>query len=427
MKKGIFWICFVFLSTNAAISQNPTKGPVNVLQGGVVDGVVLQDEVPLRSKVEYEYVRPSDYVWSKRVFSRIDRRELINFPLFFPNDEFKIGYDPLSPKYISIAPTNKAQIDYNLNDDWARNGTRYSLWTIIRQHIMNGDLTVYQPASQFFPDVEDGYSFKYPIEKGNFYTDKRFRDQVTPFLGLQGPDKAETYTIVDQLNGNIPDQQLRKDDKYTFKQFSELPGNDELKQNYLDDPVKWDAAWAKTLNGDQVYTSGSTFWIASNSIKAYYVKEDWYFDKERSVLDKRIIAIAPVINYKPNNGQRGLPIIYDEEDVPKTKKDTIINGNQESTFGTYVGQMEERELFWLYFDELRNVLVNYYVYNDKNDAQWMSFDDLFWKRKFSSTIYKVSDKFDREIEDYKFGVEALYESERVKESIRNWEHDLWNY
>jgi hypothetical protein len=89
--------------------------------------------------------------------------------------------------------------------------------------------------------------------------------------------------------------------------------------------------------------------------------------------------------------------------------------------------MEERELFWLYFDELRDVLVNYYVYNEKNDTQWMSFDDLFWKRKFSSTIYKVSDKFDRDIEDYKFGVEALYESEKVKESIRNWEHDLWNY
>jgi hypothetical protein len=54
-------------------------------------------------------------------------------------------------------------------------------------------------------------------------------------------------------------------------------------------------------------------------------------------------------------------------------------------------------------------------------------DDLFWKRKFNSTVYKVSDKFDREIQDYKFGVDALYEAERIKEEIRTWEHDVWNF
>jgi hypothetical protein len=57
----------------------------------------------------------------------------------------------------------------------------------------------------------------------------------------------------------------------------------------------------------------------------------------------------------------------------------------------------------------------------------MSMDDLFWKRKFNSTIYKVSDKFDREIQDYKYGVDALYEAERIKEEIRKWEHDVWNF
>ena len=100
---------------------------------------------------------------------------------------------------------------------------------------------------------------------------------------------------------------------------------------------------------------------------------------------------------------------------------------QEGEFKEYEGATEEREMFWLYFDELRNVIVNYYVYNDQNDAQWMSLDDLFWKRKFSSTIYRVSDKFDREIEDYKFGVDALYEAEKAKESIRDWEHNLWHF
>jgi hypothetical protein len=57
----------------------------------------------------------------------------------------------------------------------------------------------------------------------------------------------------------------------------------------------------------------------------------------------------------------------------------------------------------------------------------MSFDDLFWKRRFTSTIYKVSDKFDREIEDYKKGVDALYRAEKIKDEIRTWEIDVWNY
>ena len=57
----------------------------------------------------------------------------------------------------------------------------------------------------------------------------------------------------------------------------------------------------------------------------------------------------------------------------------------------------------------------------------MSFDDLFWKRKFNAQIYRTSDKFDREIEDYRFGVDALYEAEKIKGEIRKWEHDVWNY
>jgi hypothetical protein len=101
--------------------------------------------------------------------------------------------------------------------------------------------------------------------------------------------------------------------------------------------------------------------------------------------------------------------------------------NTTNEYLEYRGSVDEREMFWLYFPHLRNVIKNYYVYNDKSDAQWMSFDDLFWKRKFSAMIYKTSDKFDRDVEDYRFGVDALYEAEKIKEEIRKWEHDVWNF
>jgi hypothetical protein len=57
----------------------------------------------------------------------------------------------------------------------------------------------------------------------------------------------------------------------------------------------------------------------------------------------------------------------------------------------------------------------------------MSFDDLFQKRQFNSTIYKQSNTFDRSIDTYKTGIDALYESQRITEELRNFEHDLWHF
>jgi hypothetical protein len=206
---------------------------------------------------------------------------------------------------------------------------------------------------------------------------------------------------------------LRSDSDY-----EELMGIDQEKLQ------EW---WDFSSVNSPVRKDAISMWVPSNNIVAYHIKEDWYFDKERSILDKRIISIAPVARYtyvEPEEGEvalRGELLVYDNIGKPY-----LFSGSS-NEFELYEGRVEEREMFWLYFDELRNVIVNYYVYNDKNDAQWMSFDDLFWKRKFTSIIYRVSDKFDREIEDYKFGVDALYESERVKENIRDWEHDLWHF
>jgi len=57
----------------------------------------------------------------------------------------------------------------------------------------------------------------------------------------------------------------------------------------------------------------------------------------------------------------------------------------------------------------------------------MSFDDLFWKRKFNSIVYKESNGFDRSIEQYRFGADALYESKKIKDKMRDFEHDVWNF
>jgi hypothetical protein len=57
----------------------------------------------------------------------------------------------------------------------------------------------------------------------------------------------------------------------------------------------------------------------------------------------------------------------------------------------------------------------------------MSFDDLFWKREFSSFIKKESNVYDRKISPNWTGLNALLESERIKEEMFEKEHDLWHY
>ena len=149
------------------------------------------------------------------------------------------------------------------------------------------------------------------------------------------------------------------------------------------------------------------------------------------MLDRRIIAIAPVgrlFQEEPAD-----PNEISNDGIDRFKNFVAVNRNgqfeycKDGKFDLFAEKYVEKELFWLYFPELRDVMINYYIYNDQSDAQWMTFDDLFWKRKFNSTIYRVSDKFDREIEDYKHGVDALYEAERIKDDIRKWEIDVWNY
>ena len=63
----------------------------------------------------------------------------------------------------------------------------------------------------------------------------------------------------------------------------------------------------------------------------------------------------------------------------------------------------------------------------KNDAARFTYDDIFHKRFFSSRIVKESNKYDRKISEYKEGIDALLEAEKIKEEIFNLEHDLWEY
>jgi gliding motility associated protien GldN len=129
-------------------------------------------------------------------------------------------------------------------------------------------------------------------------------------------------------------------------------------------------------------------------VKQLLLYEEWYFDKKLSKLDVRIIAIQP--RY----------MAYDDQ----------------------AGRILNKPLFWIKYDEARDVLAKQEVYTTSNDAQRISFDDLFMQRRFGSIIYGESNVYnDRMIRDYQVGKYTLFEAERIKTDLFNFEHDLWEY
>lgn len=140
------------------------------------------------------------------------------------------------------------------------------------------------------------------------------------------------------------------------------------------------------------YDTIETTVLRLEDIKKYEIKEDWYFERQRSVMEPRILGICPVV------------AVYD----PGTLE-----------FRGY------RKMYWLYFPHIRKVLINEEVYNPYNFGARITFDDLFMKRQFSSLIYKVDNTYDRKIEEYVKGIDALLEAENIKDIIFKFEHDVW--
>ena len=435
MKK-LFISIFSILIIGYSYSQNPvgilTPGPQFYNNNGVIDGVVRRETVPSRQIVPYPTIRENDWIHSKRVFSRIDYREPINHNLFLPDDFISGDYNVLD--------LMKNPSDPN----WQRNSQRYSLWTLLRFHIINGDLQVFAPSSEQTPEIEDGYSFFYEIvsNKPNpFFTDKDYRSKISNLIGFQTIPKIEGYQYLDTVNESIIDYEIEKDAIHpTLQVHLDNPDYFSFKSEYDKDPVKIQGWWDRTPMNTSMKGDGLSYWVTSKCIVAYNIKEDWFFDKNTSTFGRRIIAIAPVAKFRvakntsnspslsqntPQNAsvKRGSLLLY----PPDNKEELHYFDGKDIQVLEPDAVVEERELFWLYYPNLRDYLGQYYIYNDKNDASSLSFDDLFWKRQFSAQIYKASDKYDREIEEFVYGVDALYEAERIKTEIRNWEMDLWEY
>ncbi|RZL47111.1 MAG: gliding motility protein GldN [Pedobacter sp.] len=141
------------------------------------------------------------------------------------------------------------------------------------------------------------------------------------------------------------------------------------------------------------------------------VKEDWILDIRRGIFEPRIVGIAPVI----------LQLSFPQDNNGNPILDPVSGKARVDTLGTpAVG--------WLYFDDLRHILVKAKVANNNNDNSGISFDDVFVRRLFFSNIVKESTSGDERIKDYLANTkDQLLEGERIKKLMADFEQGLWEY
>jgi len=201
-------------------------------------------------------------------------------------------------------------------------------------------------------------------------------------------------SLIDLLMWGIKNQSLTP---YNYDQTNEFAAemtitDVEVKFGAVDEIVQIEDVETGELIEKKVVGTFTT-----SNVKQYMVKELWFFDKQRSVLEVRIIGFCPIREY------------YRPEDVEEE-------------------DVQRAQLFWIYYPEARKILANHEVFNPFNDAQQLTFDDLFRKRFFSSYIIRESNVYDdRNINEYVQGIEALLEAERIKDNVFNFEQDLWEY
>lgn len=256
----------------------------------VLDGVYVKEHYPTRKVVPYTHLREADVMWATRIWRKLDLREKINHPLYYPTEPIK---------------------------------NRRSVTQVILEAVKEGSLTAYDPLD----------------------------DEFT--MTLTKAEIERKLNFIDTLYIEDPEPPY------------------EMKMQVVDEPFN------------------------PANVKEFRLKEDWFFDRQKSVLEVRIIGIQPVAD------------------------------NIDRTTGEVRGK---EPMFWVYFPEARNIFASAEVFNRQNDAERRTLEDIFWKRMFGSYIYKEKNVYDRLISDYMLnGIDQLLEAERIKEEIFILEHDLWEY
>ncbi len=201
---------------------------------------------------------------------------------------------------------------------------KWNLWTIIIRNFFNNKLLLYSPYDPEWENSRDDGFLLYPVSPSEF-----------------GKSADATYETDSTFRDNVLNMGLIGQilyDPYAVPLLSWLyPDEDSIIYN------------SKTGFYETVYPPDDIVLYQDKDIIAYNIKEKWVLDENGKVLDKIITAIAPIIIHRDNNGN-------------------VIG---------------ERELFWLEYTALVELLTPYYIQlNRYKKEEIITLSDFFDRREF---------------------------------------------
>ncbi|MFZ4671593.1 MAG: gliding motility protein GldN [Flavobacterium sp.] len=244
-----------------------------------------------------------------------------------------------------------------------------------------------------FIDLDERINFPlyFPIDTNFVGKERRSLFQVL-LNNIKSGKITEVY-VDDYFNT----KKTLKDLETVFKYTDTIAAGREEYKNFYEDYN----SGKKVLSDEYINVT----YLTAKDVTGYKIKGFWYFDKRQSELKYRLLAICPMALEAKDLSPKSDPSASNVELIPI-------------------------ELFWVYFPSIRDVLQEAKAFNDKNSAMPITFDQLLNSRRFNGVIYKEENVYgDREIQDYmKDNAQMqLLESERVKDKIRSFESDMWNY
>ena len=348
-----FSLFLIGLNTYMTAQQGVLDPASSPIKDGPI-GAYQKENSENRYVVPYVYVREADVTWTKRVWRTLDIRERRNQVFKYPLEESR---DRTSFIQLII---KQLGAEYNTADKTAT-----------------------------FDGKKAQYSSSPPIA----YKDDAF---------LEPWDKNEILKKLCRITCPIPKDMVSADGSKCGGSVSPeldangqtiiIPGTTNCIKQKIDGYGTGEAGCTYQVMGEM---SKDCKWIYQNFC-GIDIKEDWFFDRQRGMMDSRIISL-------------GISVI------PK---------NADGTDNTDVGC---QSWIWIYFPEWRQFFANTEVFNVDNDAERRTYEDVFWKRQFNSQITRESNVYDRKISDYAKGIDALLESERIKNDIFKLEHDWWQF
>lgn len=146
--------------------------------------------------------------------------------------------------------------------------------------------------------------------------------------------------------------------------------------------------------GNQIDSKMTLNEFDPSRVTKFRVKEDIFFDKQRSRLETRIIGVAPLMNI--------------------------------TTSAELAESVGSTPAFWLYFPQLRYSLVQVDISDPDKGLYDMTMDDFFVQNKFASTIVRESSPgMLQNVKETENGGQLL-DGRKVEEKLEAYKKKLWS-